>query len=123
MGGRRPTPPSASPASWSGRRRYLGDLIGWACTINEPNVVAVMGYFQGEYPPGVKEDFARYAAVNEAMVRAHRLAVDVLRAGPGDFPVGLTLSMAEITADRGRGVAARRRRGDAREHLPARHRR
>ena len=80
---------------------YLGDLIGWACTINEPNVVAVMGYFQGEYPPGVKEDFARYGAVNEAMVRAHRLAVDALRAGPGDFPVGLTLSMAEITAEEG----------------------
>jgi beta-glucosidase len=80
---------------------YLGDLIGWACTINEPNVVAVMGYFQGQYPPGVKDDFARYAAVNEAMVRAHRLAVDALRAGPGDFPVGLTLSMAEITADEG----------------------
>ena len=56
---------------------HLGDLIGWACTINEPNVVAVMGYFQGQYPPGVKEDFTRYAAVNEAMVRAHRLAVDV----------------------------------------------
>ncbi len=80
---------------------HLGDLVGWACTINEPNVVAVMGYFQGEYPPGVKEDFTRYAAVNEAMVRAHRLAVDALRAGPGDFPVGLTLSMAEITATEG----------------------
>ena len=37
---------------------HLGDLIGWACTINEPNVVAVMGYFQGQYPPGVKDDFA-----------------------------------------------------------------
>ena len=80
---------------------YLGDLIGWACTINEPNVVAVMGYFQGEYPPGVKDDFGRYAAVNEAMVRAHRLAVEALRSGPGEFPVGLTLSMAEITADDG----------------------
>jgi len=80
---------------------HLGDLIGWACTINEPNVVAVMGYFQGEYPPGVKEDFGRYGAVNEAMVRAHRLAVEALRAGPGDFPVGLTVSMAEIVADEG----------------------
>jgi beta-glucosidase len=27
--------------------------------------------------------------------------VDVLRAGPGDYPVGLTLSMAEITAEEG----------------------
>ena len=98
MGG--PDAPSASPLR-DRAAEYLGDLVGWACTINEPNVVGVMGYFQGEYPPGVKEDFGRFAAVNEAMVRAHRLAVDALRAGPGDFPVGLTLSMAEITADEG----------------------
>src|SRR6202034_499306 len=49
----------------------------------------------------VTEDFARFAAVNGIMVRAHRLAVEALRAGPGDYPVGLTLSMAEITADEG----------------------
>jgi len=80
---------------------YLGDLIGWACTINEPNVVGVMGYFQGQYPPGVKDDFFRFSAVNEAMVRAHRLAVEALRSGPGDYAVGLTISMAEITAEEG----------------------
>jgi beta-glucosidase len=39
--------------------------------------------------------------VNAIMVRAHKLAVEALRAGPGDFPVGLTLSMAEIVADEG----------------------
>src|ERR1039458_1339582 len=49
----------------------------------------------------MKDNFERHLAINEAMVRAHRLAVDALRAGPGDFPVGLTLSMAEITADVG----------------------
>ncbi|HEY2215789.1 MAG TPA: family 1 glycosylhydrolase [Acidimicrobiales bacterium] len=80
---------------------YLGDLIGWACTINEPNVVGVMGYFQGQYPPGVKDDFFRFSAVNNAMISAHHLAVEALRAGPGKFPVGLTLSMAEIVADPG----------------------
>ena len=35
---------------------HLGDLIGWACTINEPNVIGAMGYTVGEYPPGVKDD-------------------------------------------------------------------
>ena len=60
-----------------------------------------MGYFQGQYPPGVKDDFIRYASVNESMVRAHRLAVDALRSGPGQYPVGLTLSMAEIAAAEG----------------------
>src|SRR4029077_7000832 len=80
---------------------HLGDLIGRACTINELNVVGVMGYMVGDFPPGVKGDFARHIAVNETMVRAHRAAVENLRAGPGNFPVGLTLSMAELAAEVG----------------------
>ncbi len=80
---------------------HLGDVIGRACTINEPNVIGVMGYTIGTFPPGVKDDFYRHLAVNEAMVRSHRLAVDALRSGPGRFPVGLTLSMAELVADEG----------------------
>ncbi len=67
---------------------HLGDLIGWACTFNEPNVVAVLGYTVGIYPPGLKDEYARHFAVNDALVRAHRLAVDALRSGPGSFPVG-----------------------------------
>src|SRR5580700_10673496 len=80
---------------------HLGDVIGWACTINEPNVIGVMGYTIGEFPPGVKDEFFRHLAVNETMVRAHRLAVEALRSGPGQFPVGLTLSMAELVAEEG----------------------
>ena len=49
----------------------------------------------------MKDDFDRHRAVNETMVRAHRLAVEALRSGPGHFPVGLTLSMAELVADEG----------------------
>ncbi|HMD44709.1 MAG TPA: family 1 glycosylhydrolase [Acidimicrobiales bacterium] len=84
---------------------HLGDLIARACTINEPNVVAVLGYLLGSFPPGVT-DFDRYLAVNGALVRAHRLGVEALRAGPGRFPVGLTVSMAEMQAVEG-GEATR----------------
>jgi beta-glucosidase len=80
---------------------HLGDVIGRACTINELNVIGVMGYTIGAFPPGVKDDFARHVAVNEAMIRAHRIAVDALRSGPASFPVGLTLSMAELKAEEG----------------------
>jgi beta-glucosidase len=80
---------------------HLGDLIGWACTINEPNVVAVLGYTVGIYPPGEKDQFARHLAVNGAFVTAHRLAVEAMRSGPGSFPVGLTLSMEELVAGEG----------------------
>ena len=79
----------------------LGDVVGRACTINEPNVIGVMGYTKGDYPPGVKDDLGRHLAVNDAMVRAHRAAVDALRSGPGRFPIGMTLSMDEMHAQAG----------------------
>jgi beta-glucosidase len=60
-----------------------------------------MGYSVGEFPPGLKEDLGRHLAVNEQMVRAHRRAVEAPRSGPGSFPVGLTLSMAELKAEEG----------------------
>jgi len=78
----------------------LGDQVGWACTINEPNVVSFMGYRLGIFPPAV-QDARRRELVTEALCSAHRLAVDALRSGPGDFPVGLTLSMSEYQATEG----------------------
>ncbi len=80
---------------------HLGDLVGWACTINELNLIGVTGYTTGSSPPGVRDDFVRHLAVNDIVARAHRSAVDALRSGPGDFPVGLTLSMDEMVAEPG----------------------
>jgi len=73
---------------------HLGDLIGLACTLNEPNVVATMGWRHGLFPPRVR-DRVRRDAVNSALVSAHRKAVEAIRSGPGDAPVGLTLSMTD----------------------------
>jgi beta-glucosidase len=80
---------------------HIGDLVSWACTINEPDVIGVMGYMLGGFPPGVKGDLGRHLAVNEQMVKSHRRAVEALRSGPGRFPVGLTLSMSELKAEEG----------------------
>jgi beta-glucosidase len=76
---------------------HLGDLIGRACTINEPNIVALMGYLVTVFPPGVS-DAGRRRAVNESLCRAHRLAAAAIRSGPGEFPVGLALSMTDYQA-------------------------
>ena len=78
----------------------LGDLIGMGCTINEPNVVSVLGYVSGEFPPGV-QDFAAFGRVNEHMIAAHRKSYDVIKSGRGDFPLGLTLSMSDWWAPEG----------------------
>jgi beta-glucosidase len=74
---------------------HMGDLIGMACTLNEPNVVATMGWRHGLFPPRVR-DRSRRETVNAAIVSAHRKAVDAIRSGPGDFPVGMTVSMTDF---------------------------
>jgi beta-glucosidase len=79
----------------------LGDRIGMACTINEPNIVPLMGWLMGMFPPGKKQDLEGYASATETIIAAHRRAVDALHGAPGDFPVGLTLAMSEWGAEPG----------------------
>ena len=75
----------------------LGDGIGIACTINEPNIVSMMGYLAGIFPPQLK-GWKRFEGVNATMRECHGAMREALRAGPGAFPVGLTLSMTQYEA-------------------------
>jgi beta-glucosidase len=75
----------------------LGDVMTRACTINEPNVVATMGWHAGMFPPG-KKDVSLSRAVASRLADAHRVAVDAIRAAAPGVPVGLTLSMTDYQA-------------------------
>jgi beta-glucosidase len=79
----------------------LGDLVGMGCTINEPNVVTLMGYLVGVFPPGRRGDLGAMGRANDVMLDAHRRSYDALKSGPGDFPVGLTVSMSDWSIDDG----------------------
>jgi beta-glucosidase len=65
-----------------------------ACTINEPNIVATMGWHAGLFPPG-KTDKKLSRKVGANFVAAHRLAVEAIRGAAPGIPVGLTLSMTD----------------------------
>jgi len=75
----------------------VGDMLGWACTINEPNIVATMGYLAGVFPPG-RRDAALRRSVNDVLIDGHRKAVEEIRSGPGSAPVGMTLAMTDYQA-------------------------
>ena len=75
----------------------LGDKIGVDCTVNEPNIVALMGYLMGDFPPGAS-NWDRFSKVNTAMRACHLAMGDALRGVDGDFPIGLCLSMQEYEA-------------------------
>ncbi len=109
---------------------HLGDLIGAVCTMNEPNVGLLIQYMGWVPPDDVLGNAAWRAAASKAvgaegsvfnafphcrqqpardtLIKAHRLAFDAIKAGPGDFPVGLTLAMMDMQAVPG-GEAVRDR--------------
>jgi len=75
----------------------LQGLMKRACTINEPNIVATIGYLLGVFPPG-KQDRELRRQANEVFVDAHRKAVAAIRSAAPGVPVGLTLSMDDYQA-------------------------
>ena len=75
--------------------RHLGDLVGRACTINEPNSAATWGYLFGSFPPG-ERDAGRRRAANDVFCLAHRQAVDAIKGVRSDLDTGLTLAMQSI---------------------------
>jgi len=97
---------------------HLGDLIGVACTFNEPNVgllIQQMGFmppddvlatapYRAAAARAVGSDtfaafpYCRQDLARETMLRAHRLAVGVIKSGPGEFPVGMTLALVDMQA-------------------------
>ncbi len=89
---------------------HLGDLITLGCTINEPNIVSLMGYVMARFPPGLA-DFGLYARANDNLRAAHRRAYDALKSGPGDFPVGLCLAMSDWWSPPGAEQHLRNARG------------
>ncbi len=106
----------------------LGDLIPWAATLNEPNVIVQLE-LTGVIPMGISEgkpltravesadtsdapasgfgiggfDPARYRhgliGTNvERMGEIHRAAVEAIKSGPGDAKVGWTLALVDLQA-------------------------
>jgi beta-glucosidase len=76
---------------------HLAGVMRRACTINEPNIVATIGYLVGAFPPGQQDRDLRRQA-NAVFVDAHRKAVVAIRAAAPGVPVGLTLSMDDYQA-------------------------
>ena len=72
----------------------LGERMPWVCTVNEPQIVALMGYAVGAFPPGVV-DHGAAAAVNGVLMQAHRAAVTAVRSCGAQVGVCLQLPVVE----------------------------
>ncbi len=108
--------------------RELGDLIAWACTINELNSVQMLQASAVIAPDekilrsrwraaaasaaGVAPEkysafpFSTRSICLDVIIAAHRMGAQALRSSRGKFPVGMTIAMEEIEAVSG-GEAGR----------------
>jgi beta-glucosidase len=70
----------------------LGDLMPFAGTINEPQIVALMGYHQGLFPPGLRNP-VMFERATRRLIAAHAAAVEAVKAGRGDPQAGACLQL------------------------------
>ena len=75
--------------------RELGDLMPWACTINEPQIVAREGFLKGHFPPGLTNPVL-WKQVTRTFIAAHAAAVRALGAGAGDPKAGICLQLPDL---------------------------
>jgi beta-glucosidase len=66
----------------------LGDLCCDWTTFNEPNVYAALGYFLGEFPPGMRGSFLKAAMVTANLCRAHAAAYRTIHSLQANANVG-----------------------------------
>lgn len=78
----------------------LGDLIGWACTINEPEAAGDAGWMIGVHPPGIKGDIESARRVTDNVFEAHQLAVGAIH-DHSPTPVGVTLALQDMQYEDG----------------------
>ena len=90
--------------------RFGPHVADW-CTINEPNIYLMMGWFSGDWPPGKKGDIFGYIRAAKNMLRAHRMAYHIIHGtratqGFGDTRVGMALHLRYMESA-GRGFLDR----------------
>jgi beta-glucosidase len=113
-----PDAPARFAAYASRVTQHIGDLLSWVCTLNEPNLMAMMrstgvlAMGAGDRPQGPEPveseqggvggfDQARFrmgivAADVEQMTTAHRLAVQAIKASVANVLVGWTLALVDF---------------------------
>ncbi|GAC1668664.1 MAG: family 1 glycosylhydrolase [Candidatus Dormibacteraceae bacterium] len=78
----------------------LGDLIGCACTLNEPQGLGSSGYLLGINPPGHEDDREGAQQVIDNLLEAHKMGAAAIR-GRYRIPVGVTLAMPDLQYEDG----------------------
>src|SRR5260370_34347083 len=75
-------------------------MIGYACTINEPQGLGLSGYVLGINPPGRKGDVEGARLATENLLEAHRRGAAAIRQR-ANVPVGICLAIPDLQDEDG----------------------
>ena len=78
----------------------LGDRMGLACTINEPQGLGSSGWLLGINPPGHTDDRDGAQRAVDNLLEAHRRGAAAIRSRAG-IPVGVTLAIPDLQYEDG----------------------
>ncbi len=85
----------------------LKDECDLWCTINEPNLYALLGYVAGNFPPGKRGDLLALFTVYENLLKAHALAYQAIHELQPGAQVGLAINRSLLVAGRRWNLADR----------------
>ncbi len=75
--------------------RRFGSRVDSICTHNEPWVVAILGYEQGIFAPGIRSRAQAMAAVHHLLL-SHGMALKAMREAGVTAPMGIVLNLSPI---------------------------
>ena len=82
--------------------------VPFVCTINEPQIVAQIGYQGTAFPPGAGENYL-FGPVTRNFIASHAAAVEVFKEHQPDAAIGLVLATADYQAANDESVKLRDR--------------
>ena len=75
----------------------LGDRAKNWITHNEPWCISYLGYIQGQFPPGIKDNWPKSLATAHHLLLSHGMSINEIRNNSNDSNIGITLNLSPST--------------------------
>ena len=72
----------------------LGDRVKNWITHNEPWCISYLGYIQGQFPPGLKNNWPKSLATAHHLLLSHGMSINEIRNNSKDSEIGITLNLS-----------------------------
>ena len=73
--------------------KHLGDRVKNWITHNEPWCISYKGYIEGDFPPGLKNNWSKSIATTHHLLLSHGMAIPEIKSNSAESQVGISLNL------------------------------